>query len=73
MKKTVRTLIKWALGAGLLLAFGLAGSQDRADAIIYTMPAETYREICDRLEADGVKPTDRRIADYYMDHYAGRD
>ena len=47
----------------------LAGTADRTSEIIYTMPGETYEEIKCKLTVHGEKPSDREIAEYYVENY----
>ena len=47
----------------------LAGTADRTSEIIYTMPGETYEEIKCKLTVEGEEPSDREIAEYYVENY----
>lgn len=47
----------------------LAGTADRTNEIIYTMPGETYEEIKCKLTSEGEEPSDREIAEYYVENY----
>ena len=47
----------------------LAGTADRTSEIIYTMPGEAYEEIKCKLTVEGEEPSDREIAEYYVENY----
>lgn len=55
------------LGLAIFFAMGWLGTFERADEIIYTMPQSTYDAIKDSLTAHGRTPSDKQIADYYLD------
>ena len=47
----------------------LAGTADRTSEIIYTMPGEIYEEIKGKLTVEGEDPSDREIAEFYIENY----
>ena len=62
--------IKGILGTAAFLAvLFIAGTADRTNEIVYTMPQEAYEEIKGKLTAHGEEPSDREIAEYYMENY----
>lgn len=62
----MKTLKGIAVTVFILAALGLAGTSDRTNQIIYTMPGDTYQSIRDSLESAGIHATDYRIAEYYV-------
>lgn len=62
--------LKGIIGAVAFFAvLFLAGTADRTNEIIYTMPGETYEEIKCKLTVEGEEPSDREIAEYYVENY----
>ena len=62
--------LKGILGTAAFFAvLCLAGTADRTSEIIYTMPGETYEEIKCKLTVEGEEPSDREIAEYYVENY----
>lgn len=63
-------VLKGILGAVAFFAvLFLAGTADRTNEIIYNMPGETYEEIKCKLTVEGEEPSDREIAEYYVENY----
>lgn len=63
-------VLKGILGAVAFFAvLFLAGTADRTNEIIYTMPGETYEEIKCKLTVEGEEPSDREIAEFYIENY----
>lgn len=58
-----------AVFIAVFAALGIAGEADRVNAIIHSMPRDTYNEIYDSLTIHGQQPSDREIADFYMRNY----
>ena len=65
----MRKAIRWAAGLAFVAALGWAGRSDWAGQVVYTMPRETYDEIRAKIEAQGKRATDLRVAEYYTEHY----
>lgn len=58
------------LGAVSFFALmGFAGNCDRVDSIIYNMPEDTYEEIRKELSCHGHEPSDRQIAEYFLERH----
>lgn len=65
----MKSISLFIVGVGLFIALGLAGECDRVDTIIYNMPDDVRIEIRKELTIHGKEPSDKQIADYYMEHY----
>ena len=61
--KTVKSIL--AVTA-FLFVLGYAGHTDMTNEVIYTMTDKEYNEIKDSLSADGMVPSDREIALFYI-------
>ena len=70
-KKTLdMKALKGILGTAAFFAvLCLAGTADRTSEIIYTRGGETYEEIYCKLTVEGYEPSDREIAEYYVENY----
>lgn len=60
--------LKFLAAVSIFILFGFLGTFDRAEAVIYTMPEETYYAIKDSLTCHGKAPSDHKIAEYYLEH-----
>lgn len=65
--KTIKTII---CVVAVIAGLGWLGTIERADQIIYIMDEETYEEIKEKLTCHGRTPSDRQIAEFYLDNYA---
>ena len=62
--------LKGILGTAAFFAvLCLAGTADRTSEIIYTMPREIYDEVKSKLTVHGEEPSDREIAEFYIENY----
>lgn len=48
-----------------IIAMGVAGVHDRADAILYPLPVELYQLMRQEIGDD---PSDVKVAEYYLAH-----
>lgn len=65
--KTIKSII---CVTAIVVGLGWLGTIERADQIIYTMDNEVYEEIKEKITCHGRTPSDRKIAEYYLEHYA---
>lgn len=67
MKKYILPIIATL---AIITVLGIAGTHDRAEQVIYTMPFELYQLIKQEI---GDSPSDVQIADHYLAHQAHYD